>query len=129
MGGSRKVGMKYAQQYFDRKRSKRRTATGEAWDTTRGQRRNIYSRDFRRCAYCYEVAGPFQIDHIIPMWEGGDSTDGNLVIACKPCNQLKGASVNEDWLRLLLSHETPGVRRTARIHVAKLAAMRTGAQS
>ena len=126
---SRKVGMKYAQQYFDRKRSKRRTATGEAWDTTRGQRRAIYDRDGRRCAYCDTPIGPFQVDHIIPIWEGGDSTDDNLVIACKGCNQLKGASVDEDWLRLLLSHETPGVRRTARIHVAKLAAMRTGVQS
>ena len=121
--------MKYAQQYFDRKRSKRRTATGEAWDTTRGQRRKIYDRDSRRCAYCWTVYGPFQVDHIIPMWEGGDSSDDNLVIACKNCNKLKGVSVDEGWLRLLLSHDTPGVRRTARIHVAKLAAMRTGAQS
>ncbi len=129
MSGNRKIGMNHAQQYFDRKRSKRRTATGEAWDTTRGQRRKIHDRDRRCCAYCGDTAGPFQVDHIIPMWEGGDSTDGNLVVACEECNLSKGASVNEDWLRRLLRHEDRGVRRTARIHVAKLAAMRTGVQS
>ncbi len=125
----REIGMKYAQQYFDRKRSKRRTATGETWDTTRAQRRRIYERDTRRCAYCGVTGGPFQVDHIIPMWEGGNSTDDNLVVACKECNLSKGASISEDWLRWLLHHEDRGVRRTARIYVAKLAAMRTGAQS
>ena len=129
MSGSRKVGMKYAQRYFDRKRSKRRTATGEAWDTTRGQRRKIHERDHRHCAYCGDTAGPFQIDHIIPLWEGGESREDNLVVACKECNLSKGASINEARLRRLLRHENRGVRRTARIHVAKLAAMRTGVQS
>ena len=30
------------------------------------------------------------IDHVYPLAKGGAHTPGNLVVACAPCNRLKG---------------------------------------
>jgi 5-methylcytosine-specific restriction endonuclease McrA len=46
----------------------------------------------RRCVYC----GAFldidfaTIDHVYPLAHGGAHAPGNLVVACGPCNRLKG---------------------------------------
>ena len=44
------------------------------------------------CAYCGVPLLPDDItmDHKIPLAQGGKSTKGNVVIACKPCNTKKG---------------------------------------
>jgi 5-methylcytosine-specific restriction endonuclease McrA len=46
----------------------------------------------RRCVYCgasleLDIA---TIDHVYPLAHGGTHTPGNLVVACAPCNRLKG---------------------------------------
>jgi len=37
---------------------------------------------------------PFQIDHIIPISQGGQNTEDNLVLSCRHCNLSKGAKIN-----------------------------------
>lgn len=48
-----------------------------------------------RCGYCQTqqafAYGPLEVDHILPVAaNGGDEID-NLWLACRPCNQHKGA--------------------------------------
>lgn len=47
-----------------------------------------------RCGYCLraeELAGmPMTFDHIIPTGAGGLSTEDNLWLACRRCNEFKG---------------------------------------
>lgn len=47
----------------------------------------------RRCVYCGSGLGleHATLDHVIPLSRGGSHLPGNLVAACQPCNQLKGA--------------------------------------
>ena len=44
-----------------------------------------------RCHYCGEqfAAADLTMDHVVPLIRGGRSTKGNLVPACKPCNNRK----------------------------------------
>ena len=46
-----------------------------------------------RCAYCnkaaWESRTPFELDHVVPRSKGGPTNVGNLVWACRPCNQAK----------------------------------------
>ena len=58
----------------------------------------------RRCAkgvchYCGGRAQPKELtmDHIIPIARGGKSTKGNLVTACKACNNKKKQLLPMEW--------------------------------
>ncbi len=44
------------------------------------------------CEWCGEslVAGPFELDHIISLKQGGGNVPSNLVVACPDCNRRKG---------------------------------------
>jgi 5-methylcytosine-specific restriction endonuclease McrA len=46
----------------------------------------------RRCVYCGECLdlSVATIDHVYPLAHGGANAPGNLVVACAPCNRLKG---------------------------------------
>ena len=55
------------------------------------RRERIFARDHYRCVYC-NAAPPLHeltLDHVEPRVKGGDQSDGNLVTACKACNELK----------------------------------------
>lgn len=73
-------------------------------------RKNLSLRDNGLCGYCGRRGST--IDHIIPRSRGGQHRWENVVLACSPCNQKKGASFLADlgWKLLV----TPGVpeRRT-----------------
>ena len=66
---------------------------------TKGKRRKIYQRTGKKCAYCgrdvYETVPEnspifLTIDHIKPVSKGGHKSNiGNLVCACKECNENK----------------------------------------
>ena len=47
-----------------------------------------------RCGYCLrteELTGmPMTIDHIVPSVVGGSTTEDNLWLACRRCNEFKG---------------------------------------
>ncbi len=46
------------------------------------------------CHYCGKKfpAAKLTMDHIVPVARGGTSSKGNVVPACKPCNQSKKLS-------------------------------------
>jgi len=45
----------------------------------------------RRCAYCDRENVPLEIEHIVAKTQGGTERISNLTIACRRCNQKKGA--------------------------------------
>jgi DNA-directed RNA polymerase subunit RPC12/RpoP len=54
---------------------------------------DVFKRDGFKCQYCgitpeKEV---LQVDHIIPVAEGGENDLDNLITSCQPCNLGKGA--------------------------------------
>jgi 5-methylcytosine-specific restriction enzyme A len=62
----------------------------------------------RRCAkgicyYCGRVTAPKELtmDHIVPISRGGKSTKGNVVTACKECNNTKKHLLPMEWEQYL----------------------------
>lgn len=55
-------------------------------------RRNIFFRDRNRCQYCGKVfsQSELNLDHVVPLSRGGQSSWDNVVCACMPCNSRKG---------------------------------------
>jgi len=64
--------------------SKRNTKNPPGWQRIR---QHILHRDANTCQYCGAAAT--EIDHIIPVSQGGNHTPGNLVASCTPCNKAK----------------------------------------
>jgi 5-methylcytosine-specific restriction endonuclease McrA len=52
----------------------------------------------RKCFYCDAENVPLEIDHIHPRSKGGSDRVSNLTLACRSCNQRKGAQSIEDFL-------------------------------
>ncbi|MFN4062299.1 MAG: HNH endonuclease [Paracoccus hibiscisoli] len=57
----------------------------------------VWARDGQTCAYCGTTEGPFHLDHIVPWSRGGDHSEGNLTVACAPCNWSKGSKSLDEW--------------------------------
>lgn len=57
----------------------------------------LFQRDHYLCCYCgaRKAAHALTRDHIRPLSRGGRDTWKNVVTACRPCNQRKGASTPE----------------------------------
>ena len=53
----------------------------------------------RKCAYCGAEGVPLQVEHIQPKARGGSNRVSNLALACRPCNEQKGARPVEEFLR------------------------------
>jgi len=51
------------------------------------------------CHHCGKEVGAraLTMDHLVPIIRGGRSTRGNLVPACKPCNDAKKHSLPYEW--------------------------------
>jgi len=51
------------------------------------------------CHYCGRQAGRDQLtmDHVVPLSRGGKSKKGNLVAACKECNNKKKSLLPIEW--------------------------------
>lgn len=51
------------------------------------------------CYYCGEKVHPLEItmDHVVPIIRGGKSTKGNIVPACKNCNNAKKQMLPMEW--------------------------------
>ena len=66
----------------------------------RSSRFQILERDNFRCQYCGKTPKDdirLEVDHIIPLCEGGDDVDSNLITACFDCNRSKaGNRLNYD---------------------------------
>jgi 5-methylcytosine-specific restriction endonuclease McrA len=48
------------------------------------------------CAYC-GAGGDLQVEHVIPISQGGEHHLGNIVPACSTCNYSKGTSPVREW--------------------------------
>lgn len=63
-----------------------------------GLRFDILERDNFQCQYCGRSPRKdkcrLEIDHIIPISEGGDSNKENLITSCRECNRGKNPCVN-----------------------------------
>jgi 5-methylcytosine-specific restriction endonuclease McrA len=53
----------------------------------------------RQCAYCDAQNTPLEKDHIKARSNGGSDRVSNLTLACRPCNQRKGANDVSAFLR------------------------------
>ncbi len=60
-------------------------------------RQLVNQRASGACEYCriHQTFSIFshEIDHVIALKHGGESTDDNLVLACLPCNRHKGSDL------------------------------------
>ena len=73
-------------------------------------RENVYARDKGRCQYCQRKVTRYEAtyDHVVPRRLGGQTRWDNIVIACLPCNQLKGGRTPEEaGLKLLAQPARP----------------------
>ncbi len=63
------------------------------------------------CYYCHQDVGRSNLtmDHVVPLSRGGKSRKGNLVPACKACNNKKKYLLPIEWEEFLksLSEGTP----------------------
>ena len=57
------------------------------------------------CYYCHRKVGRslLTMDHVIPLSRGGKSKRGNLVPACKECNNKKKYLIPVEWEEYLRS--------------------------
>ncbi|WP_345820465.1 DUF1376 domain-containing protein [Methylobacterium fujisawaense] len=51
------------------------------------------------CAYCGDAAGPFEVDHVVPLARGGPNIESNLACACVACNRSKRDHMLAEWVR------------------------------
>lgn len=60
---------------------------------SKGLRFEVFKRDSFRCQYCGRSAPDviLEVDHIIPVAEGGKNDLLNLITSCRDCNRGKGA--------------------------------------
>jgi 5-methylcytosine-specific restriction endonuclease McrA len=65
------------------------------------KRDRVFERDDFRCVYCGKrfAAEELSVDHVEPRVRGGDQSTGNLVTACRGCNNLKGHRRVSEFLR------------------------------
>ena len=57
------------------------------------------------CHYCHQKVGRDRLtmDHVVPLSRGGKSKKGNIVPACKACNNKKKHLLPIEWEEYLIS--------------------------
>ena len=77
------------------RRARRRAARHHKWAVKRATMRDCS----RRCVYCATLLTQetATLDHVQPLSRRGTHDPGNLVIACRECNQLKGDALPLDF--------------------------------
>lgn len=70
---------------------------------TKPERMKILKKTDGHCAYCgCELKyNEMQIDHVIPLRNGGEDCESNMLPSCRSCNHYKGASSLSTFRRLL----------------------------
>lgn len=77
------------------------------------RRTNWWNKKIQRglCYYCHREVGREQLtmDHMVPLSRGGKSKKGNIVPACKECNNKKKYLLPIEWDEYLesLAKKTP----------------------
>jgi 5-methylcytosine-specific restriction endonuclease McrA len=97
----------------------------------------IYLRDGLACAYCgqsVEQGAALCLDHIVSRCDGGTNDEGNLITACKRCNDSKNHRSLRSFARAVAAYINHGlsptdITRHVRACVARpLAGFKTEAQ-
>ena len=73
--------------------SRRRASVAIVHIAAKRAMRKLALRDCgQRCVYCamHLDQRTATLDHVVPLARGGAHDPGNLVVACAPCNRLKG---------------------------------------
>lgn len=62
------------------------------------------------CHYCGKKVKPAELtmDHLVPVVRGGRTTHGNVVPACKECNNKKKYLLPTEWEEYLASIDKEG---------------------
>jgi 5-methylcytosine-specific restriction endonuclease McrA len=70
---------------------------GKTRYTTIARRRFLYERDNGTCYSCGDSvsADAFELDHLIPVIDGGSSDESNLAVSCRWCNRSRGTKITE----------------------------------
>lgn len=92
----------------------------------------VFKRDGFRCRYCAKQPPDtlLEVDHVVPVCEGGGNDMGNLVTACQDCNRGKAGvpldsvvppESQEDrlWRLQELMEEADAIRHQVAAHQAK----------
>ena len=70
-----------------------------------GVREKVFKRDNYKCVYCGASGNGIrlEIDHVIPISNGGSHCMRNLVTSCRACNRRKGARLPDDRTKTALA--------------------------
>jgi len=79
------------EQHIKREKSKARELRASQWWKRK--------RSSGLCFYCGKTFKPAELtmDHLVPIVRGGKSVQGNLVPACKECNNQKRYRLPSEW--------------------------------
>jgi len=79
------------EQHIKREKSKARELRASQWWKRK--------RSSGVCYYCGKTFKPAELtmDHLVPIVRGGKSVQGNLVPACKECNNQKKYRLPAEW--------------------------------
>ena len=86
---------------YHRSKSKKRKAQERGSRTVMLSSKQLWHRwvEFdNRCAYC-GCKGDLQVEHVIPISQGGEHHLGNIVPACQQCNYSKSKSEVISWYK------------------------------
>ena len=78
----------------------------------------IFKRDGFKCLYCGKSAPSviLNVDHVLPVCEGGTNEHANLITACRECNLGKGG--------VLLANKPASLRETERLERERFAQLK-----
>jgi 5-methylcytosine-specific restriction endonuclease McrA len=80
---------------YDRRR---RIANGSGVHFTAADLNLIWDEQGGRCTYCAtDLTETCEADHFIPIAKGGGHEPENIVLACRPCNRSKWATMPWEW--------------------------------
>lgn len=66
-------------------------------------RKYVFDRNNYQCQSCHKIdltAKTLQVDHIIPLAQGGTNDFSNLQTLCAKCNRKKSAKIDPRFRRL-----------------------------
>lgn len=76
-------------------------------------RADILERDLHQCRECSST-DRLEIDHILPVSRGGESTADNLQVLCRPCNRAKRAKLSAEQVATQMGDVSVGQRQRQR---------------
>lgn len=62
----------------------------------------VWSKALAKCASCDRTCDydSWHMDHVIPLWRGGDDLESNMQVLCIPCHKVKTAAEATERARM-----------------------------